>query len=148
MGERQTEDLKVPGSIPGHGNILHVLIVITSAIWLKFSRDIILSISRDSSVGRASDWRSEGSSFVSSLQLRFYIYIILIFNIQLVLIRLMISVMEFYKLKLVLWLEGGWVVKSCWVQMEIQKMCFQHLVIEDKKSTQKSKMSVQHHFMD
>ena len=30
LGERQTEDLKVPGSIPGHGNILHVFI--TSAI--------------------------------------------------------------------------------------------------------------------
>ena len=28
LGERQTEDLKVPGSIPGHGTILFLLSVI------------------------------------------------------------------------------------------------------------------------
>ena len=25
LGERQTEDLKVPGSIPGHGNIFRLI---------------------------------------------------------------------------------------------------------------------------
>ena len=32
LGERQTEDLKVPGSIPGRGNLLYVIDMFTEQI--------------------------------------------------------------------------------------------------------------------